>query len=91
MRNTIVQTLPPHADLTFDIDPPMTADERPYLLALKGKASAVVRVVHSGCISVTNPTAEPSVFMLTIGPVMTLPPGLHAAISSFLAARKNPS
>jgi hypothetical protein len=91
MRNTILQTLPPHAELAIDIDPPMSQHERPYLLALKGRPSAALRVLDEGHVLITNSTDEPSVFIFSVGPVMHVPPAVQAAFTAFLSARKNPS
>lgn len=91
MRNTIAQTLPPKAEITIVIDPPMGEDERHYMLKPPSHTPVVVRVIDTAHVSITNPGDTLAYFVFSVGPVMRLPPGMYEAISAYLTARKNPS
>lgn len=91
MRNVVAQTLPPGAEITIKINPPMNADERHYLLKPPLRMPIVVTVIDDAHVSVTNPNDTFAYFVFCVGPVMRLPPGMHEAISAYLTARKNPS
>jgi hypothetical protein len=87
MRNLVLQSLPPGGKMTLEINPPIGADERHYLLSPPG--TVVVRVVDDAHIAVINPHDKITFFVLAIGPVMHLPTGVYEAISAFLTARKS--
>jgi hypothetical protein len=90
MRNTIVQTLPPGAEITIEIDPPMSEDEQHYVLKPPSNSPVVARVVDTAHVSITNPGNSIAYFIFCVGPVMRLPTGMYEAISAYLNARKNP-
>lgn len=84
MRNLIIQALPAGAVLTIDLDRPMAHDERPIILTTKGKGSAVVQVIDTARVSITNPTREISPFIFFVGKSPNIPAGMHNLIASFL-------
>jgi hypothetical protein len=91
MRNVIAQSLPPGAEITLKITPPMTEDERHYLLKPPSHSPVVVTVIDDAHVSITNPGDTIAYFVFCVGPVMRLPPGMYEAISAYLTTRKNPS
>lgn len=88
LRNMMVQTLPGKTSLVIKIDPPMEDDERPLMLAFRGKHTAVMSVLTQGSVSITNPTDTIAMFTFAVGRQPKMPPEMLAAITAFFEARK---
>ncbi len=85
MRNPIIQMLPAGASISIAIDPPMTVDERPYVLTMHGKTSPVaVEVESDKMIRVHNPMSVAVPFVFFLGP-QTIPPHWMQRAMSFIA------
>jgi hypothetical protein len=68
MRNPVTAIIPPNGSLSMRIDPPMSPNEKIYLMTLRGAETATVNEIDRGQIVVTNPSAKISPVFVYVGP-----------------------
>lgn len=73
MRSYTFQALQPGQTTTIPLDPPLTADERHYILTGLGRGSVIVQTIDDSHIAVINPTHFIAPFLFFIGPKRILP------------------
>jgi hypothetical protein len=52
----------PGARVVIDVDPPIEAGEKPYIMTVRGKSSVLVQPIDTARIAITNPTKTISLF-----------------------------
>jgi len=72
MRNVVAVVMPPRSTTTIEIEPPMVATEQPFVLTVRGRDTAVVQVVDSAHVALTNPTnlIAPAVLFIDSGKLL---------------------
>lgn len=68
IRSSSVHVLMPCACVVLQIDPPLTAREKPYVVTVRGRETVVVQLIDSAQVAVENPTDAISLFMFFVGP-----------------------